>query len=416
MRRMRCVLTVNYSPWSRYSGGGQRSTHNLARALSARGHQVCVVYTKPPWERLQLPAALPYEVAWATLPALRTSAHVWLRPASAFFVAQQVHRVLGGASAAIVHGNGEEAALVPELRRRYHAGRFGFVMTPRYPWLPNAPREADAQQPWLRRTLPRALQFKFRLLGAALQGADRVCPTSRFAANLVERAYGLSAGAQCVIPNGVSDEFLRAPQPDARAWQAPWEDGAATANFAVYFGRIAREKGVHAILDALRGSFAEPAHFVFAGRGPELAALQARVRQLKLESRVHFVTWLDAAQLAALVRRASFAVLPSFEESFGNTMAEAMALAVPVISTTAGSIPELIEHGRTGLLVPPGDSAALGTAMRALANDAAQRRRLGEAGRAYVHEHLRWDVTAAAFERVYEACLTPASGRHATTR
>jgi glycosyltransferase involved in cell wall biosynthesis len=403
---MRCVLTVNYSPWSRYSGGGQRSTHNLARALSARGHRVSVVYTKPPWERLQLPAALPYEVVWATLPALRSSAQVWLRPMSALSVARQVHRILGDATGSIVHGNGEEAALVPELRRRYPARRFGFVMTPRYPWLPNAPREVETQQSWLRRKLPRALQFKFRLLGTALQGADRVCPTSRFAANLIERAYGLSAAAQCVIPNGVSDEFLRPAQPDEPAWRAPWEAREPTANFAVYFGRIAREKGVHTILDALPSCAGEPAHFVFAGRGPELAALQARVRQLRLESRVHFVTWLDAAQLAALVRRASFAVLPSFEESFGNTMAEALALAVPVISTTAGSIPELIEHGRTGLLVTPGDSAALGAAMRALANDPTRRRSLGEAGRAYVHEHLRWDVTAAAFERVYEALLS----------
>ena len=56
---MRCLLTVNFSPWSRYSGGGQRSTHNLARALAQRGHDVSVVYTKPPWEQVQLPAALP---------------------------------------------------------------------------------------------------------------------------------------------------------------------------------------------------------------------------------------------------------------------------------------------------------------------------------------------------------------------
>jgi glycosyltransferase involved in cell wall biosynthesis len=405
---MRCVLTTNYSPWSRYSGGGQRSTHNLARALAGRGHSVCVVYTKAPWERVPLPAALPYEVVWATLPALRASSRNWLRPLTAWFVAQQVQRALGDAAAAVVHGNGEEAALIPELRRREPARHFGFVMTPRYPWLPNAPRQAGSQVSWLRRTLPRAVQFKFRLLGAALLGADRVCPTSRFAANLVERAYGLPADAQCVIPNGVSDEFLREPAAD-EAWRAPWQDpdpsAAAPESFAVYFGRIAREKGVNAILDALVVAGAAPAHFVFAGRGPELASLQARVRQLQLERRVHFVTWLDAPQLAALVRHASFAVLPSLEESFGNTMAEALALGVPVISTNAGSIPEIVEHGRTGLLVPVGDAVALGAAIKALAGDAALRRKLGEAGRAEVRGRLGWDATAAAFERVYEECV-----------
>jgi glycosyltransferase involved in cell wall biosynthesis len=403
---MRCVLTTNYSPWSRYSGGGQRSTHNLARALAGRGHSVCVVYTKAPWERVPLPAALPYEVAWATLPALRASSRNWLRPLTAWFVAQQVQRAVGDAGAAVVHGNGEEAGLIPELRRRDPARHFGFVMTPRYPWLPNAPHQAGSQVSWLRRTLPRAVQFKFRLLGAALLGADRVCPTSRFAANLVERAYGLPADAQCVIPNGVSDEFMREAPTDEAAWSAPWQNASAGAaeSFAVYFGRIAREKGVHAILDALVLAGAAPAHFVFAGRGPELASLQARVQQLRLERRVHFVTWLDAPQLAALVRRASFAVLPSLEESFGNTMAEALALGVPVISTTAGSIPEIVEHGRTGLLVPVGDAVALGAAIRALSEDAELRHRLGEAGRADVRARLAWDVTAAAFERVYEAC------------
>jgi glycosyltransferase involved in cell wall biosynthesis len=404
---MRCVLTANYSPWSRYSGGGQRSTHNLARALAGRGHSVCVVYTKAPWEHVPLPAALPYEVVWATLPALQASSRNWLRPLSAWFVAQQVQRALSDTAAAVVHGNGEEAGLIPALRRRDPTRHFGFVMTPRYPWLPNAPQQVGSQVSWLRRTLPRALQFKFRLLGAALLGADRVCPTSRFAANLVERAYGLAADAQCVIPNGVSEEFLREAPADAAAWRAPWRDDTADApqDFAVYFGRIAREKGVHAILDALVVAGAAPAHFVFAGRGPELVKLQARVRQLQLERRVHFVTWLDAPQLAALVRRASFAVLPSLEESFGNTMAEAMALGVPVISTNAGSIPEIVEHGRTGLLVPVGDAFALGSAIRALSADAELRRTLADAGRAAVHGRLRWDVTAAAFERVYEACI-----------
>jgi glycosyltransferase involved in cell wall biosynthesis len=136
-----------------------------------------------------------------------------------------------------------------------------------------------------------------------------------------------------------------------------------------------------------------------------LASLQARVRQLQLERRVHFVTWLDAPQLAALVRRASFAVLPSLEESFGNTMAEALALGVPVISTTAGSIPEVVEHGRTGLLVPVGDAVALGGAIRALSGDAELRRKLGEAGRVEVRGRLGWDATAAAFERVDETCV-----------
>ncbi|HEY2734224.1 MAG TPA: glycosyltransferase family 4 protein, partial [Polyangiales bacterium] len=134
--------------------------------------------------------------------------------------------------------------------------------------------------------------------------------------------------------------------------------------------------------------------------------LQSRVRELGLGARVHFLTWLDAADLAQLVRRASFAVLPSFEESFGNTMAEAMALGVPVISTRAGSIPEIVEHDRTGLLVTPGNGAELGSAIGALAGDVALRQRLGAAGRAFVANELSWEATAHRFERIYEESLS----------
>src|SRR3954451_18857742 len=84
--RMRCILTVNFSPWSRYSGGGQRSTHNLARALVKRGHEVTVVFTKAPWEQVPLPPDLPYQVVWAALPGVRRT--------SSLFVARAVQGLL----------------------------------------------------------------------------------------------------------------------------------------------------------------------------------------------------------------------------------------------------------------------------------------------------------------------------------
>jgi glycosyltransferase involved in cell wall biosynthesis len=98
-------------------------------------------------------------------------------------------------------------------------------------------------------------------------------------------------------------------------------------------------------------------------------------------------------------------VLPSLEESFGNTMAESMALGVPVLSTTAGSIPEVVKHGEHGLLVPPDDAQALAAAMGALGADPALRARLGAAGKVYASAHFTWDASAAAFERVYAQAL-----------
>jgi glycosyltransferase involved in cell wall biosynthesis len=391
---MRVILTVNFSPWSRYSGGGQRSTHNLARALARRGHAVQVVYTKPPWEQVPLPDALPYEVVWATLPAIRSRSNALLRPTTPFFVAREVERLLQrGSGPVAVHGNGEEAALISDLRARTSV-RFGFVMTPRYPALPTAIERGIAQRSGAMRAIFSVMHAKYVLLGRALGGADYICPTSRFAASLVERAYALDAAKLRVIPNGVSDEFLRPPAERESPAQVP---------FAIYFGRLAREKGVHTLLDALATAGPEPEMFVFAGRGPELERLRQRSRTLGLAHRVRFMTWLDAKALSELVRKASFAVLPSLEESFGNTMAEAMALAVPVISTSAGSIPELIEHERTGILVQPDSAPALSDAIRELAGDAHRRKELGLAGQAKVRAEYSWDAVAARFEQVYAA-------------
>ncbi|HEX2677270.1 MAG TPA: glycosyltransferase family 4 protein [Polyangiales bacterium] len=397
---MKVLLTVNYSPWSRYSGGGQRSTHNLALALAKRGHDVTVIFTKAPWESVALPPSLPYSVLWAALPGVRRG--------SPIFVARAARRWLASAPAgSIVHANGEESALIPRLRARLPRGRFAFVMTPRYPALPAALMRDVAQQSRARLALVALLQTKYAQLGAALRGASWVCPTSRSAAEMVQRAYGLSSDTLTVIPNGISDEFIRAGDPGARVTtlSASLKGLTGDGGFGVYFGRIAREKGVHLLIEALARAGAEPRRWVLVGRGPEVPALQMRVQQLGLGERVSFVPWLDAPELAALVRGASLAALPSLEESFGNSMAEAMALAVPVLSTTAGSIPELIAHGKNGWLVPPGDADALAEAIRRLAGDPELRRALGEAGRAHVIEHLTWDASAAAFERVYERAL-----------
>lgn len=358
-----------------------------------------VVYTKPPWEQVPLPDALPYEVIWAALPALRSESDALLQPITPWFVAHQVERLLRRTGPAVVHGNGEEAALLPELRTHRKTPRFGFVMTPRYPALPPVFESGQAHRSGALRALFSVTHTKYVLLGRALAGADFICPTSRFASELVQRAYALDSQKLRVIPNGVSEEFLKAsPGRDAH-------DSPAQVPFAIYFGRLAREKGVHTLLDALADAGPEPETFVFAGRGPELERMRQRARSLGLAHRVRFMTWLDPKALADLVRKASFAVLPSLEESFGNTMAEAMALAVPVISTTAGSIPELIENNRTGVLVPPGSAQALSMAIRSLANDPARRKGLALAAQAKVRAEYSWDAVAARFEGVYAAAL-----------
>jgi glycosyltransferase involved in cell wall biosynthesis len=379
----RIALTVNFSPWSRYSGGGQRSVHNLALALSARGHRVTVVYTRPPWEHVDVPPRLPYELRWAALPAVRSRADAVLRPLSAFAVAAVVAELARCEPALVVHGNGEEAALLPQLRRRL---RFGLAITPRYPSFPTElSRRGRLARAWAWARHP-----KYAALGLALRSADRWCPTSGSAAESVERAYGLSRDRCRVVPNGLAPEFAAIERrPDAA--RGP----------IVFFGRMAVEKGPMLVLEALARLGDPTVRTLFVGRGAEQGRVRERARTLGLSDRVEMIDWLAPAALAERLAGASTVVLPSREESFGNAMVEAMATGAPLVTTRAGSIPELLDDGVHADLVPVDDVVALTAAIARLRREPARADAIGRAARAHVAARYGWDATARAFEAVY---------------
>jgi len=293
---MRIVLTVNFSPWSAYSGGGQRSTHELASALAARGHDVTVVYTRPPWERIDVPESVPYRVRWAAFVGSRSRSGAPLRSLNALSVALAVRELLGEADeASVVHSQGEEGAAVPRLRSR---PCFGFVVTPRYPSYPDRmladPHTAFGR---LRRTL---VPPKYLVLGGALRGADRWCPTSRSSADTVRAAYGLSEDRCTVVPNGVATPFLEVER-----------QPGATDGPIVFFGRLSPAKGARTLVEALAKLDGEAPLATIVGRGPESDLLRRMVDELGLGDRVRFAGWRSPAQLAELLATASMAVLPS---------------------------------------------------------------------------------------------------------
>lgn len=378
---MHIALTVNYSPWSAYGGGGQRSTHSLACALGRAGHEVDVVYTRPPWERVSVPPSLPYRVRWATLAATRSRRSAWLRPLSSVSVA----RTLASLGADVVHANGEEAALVA-----MHREVFGvpFVVTPRYPSFPSGMRDGSWRRAPLRRLGNFLIHGKYAALGVALAGADRACPTSQDSARLVQEVYGVRPRRVRVVPNGVEQVFFD------RAWRPPEKERL------LFFGRFAPEKGVHELVEAL-GALPDPPPTTFVGRGPSLRKLQARIEALHLSDRVDFRPWQGVEALAETIAQASMVVLPSREESFGNTVAEAMAVGAPIVTTSSGSLPELVEHERTALMTPAKDPEQLAMAIDRLRIDTALAQRLGAAARDDAERRFSWDQVAAAYVRVY---------------
>lgn len=128
------------------------------------------------------------------------------------------------------------------------------------------------------------------------------------------------------------------------------------------------------------------AYLVIAGDGDLRRSLEAELLPLGLQGRVRFLGWRDdAAQLMA-----GFDVLlvPSLWEGFGLVILEAMAQAVPAVASRVSAIPEIVQHGETGLLVPPKDETALAQALSTLLGDHALRRHMGMMALERLEEHF----------------------------
>ena len=118
-----------------------------------------------------------------------------------------------------------------------------------------------------------------------------------------------------------------------------------------------------------------------AGTGPAVQEVKARVRELRLNGSWEFVGSYDGAVgCSAFMRTLDVFVLPSFAEGTSKSVIEAMAHGLPIITTNVGGSPDLLTP-EAGILVPPGDSAALADAMQCLASDPALRKRMGQAAR-----------------------------------
>jgi glycosyltransferase involved in cell wall biosynthesis len=176
----------------------------------------------------------------------------------------------------------------------------------------------------------------------------------------------------------------------------------------VMLGRLGDRKGVPELLTAMASPILRSRAWrsTLAGDG-EIDRFRDEAARLGLGERIGFPGWIDAAQAAALLASADILVLPSHEENLPIALLEALAYGVPVVTTPVGAIPELIEDGVTGRMVPVGDVDALAAALAQLVDDADERHRLGDAGHALFLSQL--DISAAVdrFDALYRSVLDP---------
>lgn len=231
---------------------------------------------------------------------------------------------------------------------------------------------------------------------------DVICfPSADLYARLhLDRARGLRR----VIPNGVP---AVAPSSPTRPADLP------TAGAVVgVIGRLSREKGVDLGLSALAHPDAPPdLHLVVLGRGDLRCALEAEARALGVAERVHMLGFRD--DLAPYLAHLDAVLLPSRHEGLPFAALEAMAAGCPVIAARVGGLPELIDDGHTGLLVPPEDPAALARGLSRLLGSPALRERLTAAARAHVTARFTRTAMGEAHRTLYRDAVARRRGGHA---
>ena len=166
--------------------------------------------------------------------------------------------------------------------------------------------------------------------------------------------------------------------------------------------RLEPEKGHPTLLEAWPGVLrAVPdAYLLIVGEGSRRDALEAQARELRIAHRVVFTGRRD--DVPAVTAALDVAVLPSYREAQGLTILEAMALSRPVVASNVGGIPEMIEDGVTGLLVPPHDADALAAAIVRLLSDHPYADTLGRAGHDLVHDRFCIELMVDAVETIYD--------------
>lgn len=201
----------------------------------------------------------------------------------------------------------------------------------------------------------------------AWDSIDRFLSPSRFCADLMKRFRAIPEERLEVLPYCL-DEV----PPEAEG------DG----DYLLYFGRLSPEKGLRVLMEASR--LAPEIPLRIAGEGEMFEELRSRAGP-----RVEFSGYRQGGDLRRLVSGSRATVLPSlWYENYPLSVMESFALARPAIGSRTGGIPELIEPGRTGWLVPPGDASSLASAMREAWNGIRRTRELGREARAWAIREL----------------------------
>lgn len=256
----------------------------------------------------------------------------------------------------------------------------------------------------------------YQLLGGGflLRYADAVVAVSHAQAQDVTSRFRVPRSKVFVVHNAVDVSALDCEMAGCASIRGEFAI-PLTAPLVVSIGRLSPEKGHRFLVTAAGQVLTRHAEtrFILVGDGVERPHLERQVSRLGLRERVLFAGL--RRDVPRFLKDADLVLLPSLTEGLSNVLLEAAAAGRACIAAAVGGTPEVVEDGVSGLLVPPGDPAALAEAVSVCLGDDARRRSLGERARAIVEARFRFDDQARWLEAIYMWCVAQGAQRSRQT-
>jgi len=234
------------------------------------------------------------------------------------------------------------------------------------------------------------------LLRSSALNASRVITFSEFSRRLVTKGLGQEKQKNImVVSPGIDASWLEVKRQ------------AEGSKDLVLWGRMEEQKGIPELLRTLKEVAARipEAHLHLIGEGHMTETYRKQAEGLGVIEQVTFHGWMDVDAIQQFISKCAVGVFPSRIESFGLSMAEAMGAGLPIVATQVGALPEFIEDGVTGRLVPPGNIPALYRAILEKLENPKYSATLANAGRERVRERFSWDQAAHKMTDIYQSIL-----------
>jgi glycosyltransferase involved in cell wall biosynthesis len=371
-------------------GGVETNVREITRRLRAAGDDVQVfasdLYDEAGWDRRSN-----YAPVVDGVPVRRFPVRKRLVPGLTMPMMVGLIDALADSGADIIHAHSHRYGHVLESAAAAERCGIPLVVSTHY-------HPARREEPPIKKGLLRVQDVGFGM--TAYRVAARLVVESELESTLV-REFA-PADRVRIVPPGI----------DLAAWGDAAADRAAApplpADYFLFVGRVAPNKGLPTLLDAL-AQLRPPARrpLVIMGRDwGERAALEERARSLGLAGSVVWLGHVESERAyRGVVRGATALVLPSEWEAYGLVLLEAMAARTPVVASTVGALPEVVDQGAAGRLVPYGDSGTLAAALEAVVSDAPATARMVEAG-ARRAAGFDWSVSADRHRALYRELLS----------